>query len=260
MRASTSIAICVVSLILYSCGNSSKNENTRYDEAIATQQREIAKLEQEKAQQEAEKQPTLPTPVLITVDGFKAVNIGNQVWMVENLNTTVYRNGESVPYLESTKGNLHQWEKLSNEKKEPTCCSFKNEYGKLYNWYAVNDPRQIAPVGWHIPSIQEWSELVDNLGGPMKAADALKSNYAWKKFLKSDKADNSSLFNALPGGFAEECPHDGVCFTEGIGTFWTSTPAGTEMAKNIVLVSGYATMGVNQEKKDCGMSVRCVKD
>src|SRR4249920_2277186 len=102
------------------------------------------------------------------VDGnlYHTVKIGNQTWMKENLKVKHYRNGESILQKDCT-----HWG--ANE--DPAFCflndNLANEpiYGLLYNWYAVNDSRNIAPVGWHIPSNTEWQNLIDNVGGQQVA-------------------------------------------------------------------------------------------
>ena len=107
--------------------------------------------------------------------GFKTVVIGSQTWMAENLNIEKFRNGDSIPEIKNDK----DWEKAINEKK-PAWCYYNNDpengskYGKLYNWYAVNDKRGLAPEGWHIPSDDEWTGLTDYLGGRYSCGKKLK--------------------------------------------------------------------------------------
>ena len=96
----------------------------------------------------------------------KEIKIGQQVWMVENLNVDKFRNGEIIPEAKTDA----EWKKAA-ENKQAAWCYYNNDssngtkYGKLYNWYAVNDPRGLAPKGWHIPSDKEWTDLTDYLGG-----------------------------------------------------------------------------------------------
>jgi uncharacterized protein (TIGR02145 family) len=94
----------------------------------------------------------------------QTVTIGSQVWMTKNLDVATFRNGDPIPEAKSNE----EWEKAIDEKK-PAWCYYNNDikkgelYGKLYNWYAVNDPRGLAPLGWHIPTINEWTNLNDYL-------------------------------------------------------------------------------------------------
>jgi hypothetical protein len=104
------------------------------------------------------------------------LNIGNQIWMTKNLNVDTFRNGDSIPQAK----NIEQWI-IAAENKLPAWCfyqfdiQFGKKYGKLYNWYAVNDARGLAPKGYHVPSISEWTVLLDFLGGADVAGKSLKS-------------------------------------------------------------------------------------
>ncbi len=107
---------------------------------------------------------------------IKSVQIGTQTWMVENLNVSTFRNGDSIPQAK----NQNEWSKAA-ERMQPVWCYYDNnpkngeKYGKLYNWYAVNDPRGLAPAGWHVPGDEEWAKLIDFLGGDSDAEEKLKS-------------------------------------------------------------------------------------
>ena len=94
----------------------------------------------------------------------QTVTIGTQVWMTKNLDVATFRNGDPIPEAKSNE----EWEK-AGENKQPAWCYYDNDpangakYGKLYNWYAVNDPRGLAPEGWHVPSIDEWDECLNQI-------------------------------------------------------------------------------------------------
>jgi uncharacterized protein (TIGR02145 family) len=126
---------------------------------------------------------------------FKIVKIGNQRWMAENLNVSTYRNGDSIPQVK----NGAEWEKL----KTGAWCYYENKtengskYGKLYNWYAVNDARGLAPLGFHIPSDEEWEQLIKNLGSK-EAGAKIKAKKGWKS---NEEATNETGFSGLPGGY-----------------------------------------------------------
>jgi uncharacterized protein (TIGR02145 family) len=91
---------------------------------------------------------------------YKTVIIGSQTWVSENLNVSTFRNGDKIKEAKT----IEEWEKAIIEKK-PAWCYYDNDiekgelYGKLYNWYALNDSRGLAPLGWHIPTIYEWTTL-----------------------------------------------------------------------------------------------------
>jgi uncharacterized protein (TIGR02145 family) len=112
---------------------------------------------------------------------YKTIEIGNQVWMAENLNTNKFLNGDPIPEVKS----IEDWEK-AGENEEPAWCYLENNsyngtlYGKLYNYFAVIDKRGLAPKGWHVPTWNEWNVLLDNLGGYKNAGEKLKNNTGWK--------------------------------------------------------------------------------
>lgn len=158
---------------------------------------------------------------------YKYIKIGNQAWTAENLNVEKFRNGDPIPNAK-TKDQWHE----AGIYKQPAWCYYDNDpvngnkYNKLYNWYAVNDPRGLAPVGYHIPSDAEWTKLTDYLGGDYVTAEKMKSTTGWEGVIKGSQllklhADfritrqgieiqtdlfgtNDSGFSALPGGCCDE--------------------------------------------------------
>jgi len=110
----------------------------------------------------------------------KSVKIDNQVWMAENLNVGNFRNGDPVPEARTEE----EWERAGKEGK-PAWCYYENKiengvlYGKLYNWYAVTDPRGLAPPGWHVPTDAEWRQVTLFLGGEDAAGTKMKSPSGW---------------------------------------------------------------------------------
>jgi len=127
------------------------------------------------------------------------VTIGDQTWMNKNLDVSTFRNGDPIQEV-TTKEELSA---LGN-KSIPAWCYYENDfdygkkYGKLYNWHAVNDPRGLAPKGWHIPSKKEFETLVSFLGGKNKAGKLLKAKGEWGRI---DISSNESSFGALPSGY-----------------------------------------------------------
>ncbi len=187
---------------------------------------------------------------------FKTIKIGSQVWMTDNLNVSTFRNGDIINEAKSEK----EWEAASNNK-QPAWCYYDNDpkngakYGKLYNWYAVNDSRGLAPKGFHIPSNAEWDQLSDYLGVYEKAGTKMKSNSDWNN---NGNGTNESGFSGLPGGF---------CF--GYGTFtsignrgiwWSSSEAGTNDAWVRELVFCYGFFEEISHGNGFGLSVRCLRD
>jgi uncharacterized protein (TIGR02145 family) len=186
----------------------------------------------------------------------KEVKIGTQVWMVENLNVEKFRNGDSIPEAKTDE----EWEKSGDEKK-PVWCYYDNDpkngdkYGKLYNWYAVNDPRGLAPKGWHVPSDEEWTLLADYLGGKEQAGDKIKSKTGWNK---DGNGTNSSGFSGLPSGF-----RNSIGMFDYIGEhgyWWSSTEANTANAWNRSPRYNTGFFSKNFNYKSNGFSVRCLRD
>jgi len=200
---------------------------------------------------------------------FKTVKIGRQVWMAENLNVSTFRNGDIIPEAETNE----QWMK-AGDKKEAAWCYYENDksngpkYGKLYNWYAVNDPRVLSPEGWHISDQEEWKSLVDHLGGEEVAGGKLKETGMANWHSPNKGASNESEFSALPGGFRlADNGVPGFPMVAGefglIGdgaTFWTATSYHIETAVIWLMDSGYSYVHADTGYKRYGYSVRCVKD
>jgi len=186
----------------------------------------------------------------------KEVTIGKQVWMTENLNVDKFRNGEVIPEAKT----VGEW-KAHSDAEEAAWCYYDNnpanaeKYGKLYNWYAVNDPRGLAPKGWHVPTDEEWTQLTDYLGGVEKAGAKMKSKNGWND---NGNGTNSSGFSGLPGGY---CSNIGTFDGSGeSGGWWSSTEdsAGNAWSRYMVnYVGGVARYG---SYKGGGFYVRCLKD
>ena len=191
---------------------------------------------------------------------FKEVKIGNQIWMSENLNVDKFRNGDPIPEAKTPE----DWGKAGDEQ-QPVWCYYDNDpsngkiYGKLYNWYAVNDPRGLAPEGWHIPSEKEFQELISFLG-TSNAGEKMKSTDYW--IPPHDIATNESGFTALPGGFRDSQIYD----SKGYYGFWWSSSneyqsAGYFKGQSWSLHMGYTkSVNINSTPNHYGMSVRCIKD
>ncbi len=195
-----------------------------------------------------------------------------QVWMKENLDVTRYRNGDKIVHA----GSAEEWQQCNREKKGAWCYYRNDErrggvYGKLYNWYAVNDPRGLAPEGWHVPSDMEWAMLERHLG--MTVMEAYERGYRGKDADVGGKlkhaesrywaypnagASNESGFSAQPGGYRQ---HYGTFLNEWYQAyFWTSTGIGNLSALSRSLFSSNSVVSRYNNSKSCGFSVRCIKD
>ena len=185
---------------------------------------------------------------------YPNVTICNQIWMTRNLDVVTYRNGDTIPQV--TDRTL--WDGLTTG----AWCYYNNDpangavYGKLYNWYAVTDPRGLAPADWHVPSYQEWITLADCLGGAPSAGGKLKATTLWNA--PNTGATNASGFTALPGGFL----YPGGPF-EAIGDqtqWWATTEWTPSLAWNRGIAYNSATLFNVTFSKQGGFYVRCVAD
>jgi len=192
------------------------------------------------------------------IDGniYKIVTIGDQVWMAENLKVIHYRNGDAI----DCKVEVREW-MIS---KTGAFCSYDNDekytptYGLLYNYPALVDDRGIAPSGWHLPTYTEWQTLFDYLGGISIAGGKLKDTSSVYWSWPNSGATGESGFIALPGGYRN---YDGKY--NNIGTysqFWSSTEDNSRQAWRISMNSSGPDGQNYNPYKQCGFSVRCIKD
>ncbi len=208
-------------------------------------------------------------PIIVTPPApIETVTIGNQVWMVKNLSVDRYRNGDPIPQVT----NAVAWGSLTTG----AWCWYNNDsatyaekYGRLYNWYAVNDPRGLAPVGYRVASNADWSKLTKFLsptadttctncfpsstaGGALKDAGIIN----WAS--PNTGGTNVTGFTALPGGDRNSA---GVFnYVRNYGSFWTSTSFQPSTALFRYLFSGSASIANNFDDKRVGYSVRCIKE
>ena len=190
---------------------------------------------------------------------YTLAKLGPQTWTAGNLRVTHFRNGDVIPEAKTDE----EWAAAASEGK-PAWCYYENDtanlrkYGLLYNWYAINDPRGLAPEGWHIPVNRDWSTMVKNLLGLDVAATKLKSTEGWKRSSGTDKIG----FRALPGGSRGT---DGKFMNIGvIGQWWSnSVPVSVKPSDKIFtfwLSDHIATVRYYEVDKGSGFSVRCIKD
>lgn len=197
------------------------------------------------------------TETVTDIDGnvYHTVAIGTQVWMVENLKTTKYRDGTAIPNVTENMA----WRDLTTG----AYCNFKNDtskvnaYGCLYNWYAVSNTLKIAPAGWHVPTIAEWNTLVKYLSGKDHAGSKLKETGTTHWLGPNDDATNSSGFSALPGGYRYL---DGSHYIGSYGYWWSSTEFSATNAWNMNMYYDKGIAGNFNYRKNYGFSVRCLKD
>jgi uncharacterized protein (TIGR02145 family) len=190
------------------------------------------------------------------VGGLKAVTIGSQTWTAENLNVATFRNGDAIMETKTQE----EWVK-AGESSQPAWCYFNNDpangakYGKLYNWYAVADPRGLAPEGWHTPSDDEWTQLSNAIGGDIKAGTILKSKTGWKG---NRNGTDQVGFNVVgAGGRGGTSTFNGET---SVAVFWSTTSKSRSIAWYRVIHATKTGMYREMDDKMSGFSVRCVKD
>jgi len=221
------------------------------------------------------KKPILDTQTITDIDGnvYTIISIGDQFWMAENLRTTRYRNGDIIPNITDNQ----EWQSLTtgawviydNDHSQDTT------YGKLYNWYAVDDERGLCPEGWHVPSDEEWKKFELYLGMPKQSIDEegfRGSNEGGK--IKSTRtvpdphprwntpnlaATNETGFSAVPGGYRNV--HG---YYDGKGSyayFWPSLPGISKIFSwNRELASNESGISRGRFDKRSGFSVRCIRN
>jgi uncharacterized protein (TIGR02145 family) len=235
----------------------------------------------------------LITVLFIQMTNAQTVTIGTQVWTTKNLNVTTFRNGDPIPQAKTDA----EW-KAAGENKKPAWCYYDNnaangaKYGILYNWYAVNDPRGLAPVGFHIPTDSEWDALVTFLGGEDVAGKKMKSTSGWESYggyktcpncmnwnaeyrrkvachtckdtrkvpapKTPGNGSNSSGLAVLPGGSRSRGPS--FASVGKTGCWWSSSEDDTSSAWYRYLNHYHGDVGRDNGGKEGGLSVRCLRD
>jgi TonB family protein len=210
---------------------------------------------------------------VILVDGYSAVQIGNQQWMTQNLNVSRFRNGDIIKEARTEE----EWN-LALIRKEPAWCYYDNDpkkgevYGKLYNYYAVIDSRGIAPLNWRVPSPSDFDYLINSLGGIKEAGKKLKSKISWKEdtFFSTGNGTNESGMDVKAGGSCTGYVREGSGYINGYGnegissSFWCSNGgelyigSGPQKDEGIVVIKRYEEK--YSENLNQGISIRCVRD
>ena len=194
---------------------------------------------------------------------YKTVVIGTQTWMSENLNVSTFRNGDPIPQAKSEL----EWEN-AGKNKQPAWCyiDFDESYGdegKLYNWYAVNDIRVIAPLEWRIPSENDYVILIDFLDGPDAAGKYMKSKNSWSTNIFTDEDENGTNESGFDAKASGHCREDGTFHFYGIqGGWWCNTKNGDlEIIKILQIMYNVGIedhLDFGGPKKECGYFIRCL--
>ncbi len=190
------------------------------------------------------------------------VTIGKQTWMKKNLDVSKFRNGDIIPEIKS----LDEWIAADLENK-PAWCYYDNDpanglkYGKLYNWAAVIDQRDLAPEGWHVPSAEEWINLQDYLGGEKTSGIKMKSTSGWMdNDGKNGNGTNTSGFTGLPGGCRDGSRFGDFNGINNNGMWWSATENPPIYAWDFSIYYHSDISSIYYHNKKTGRYVRCVKD
>ncbi len=214
-------------------------------------------------------------PNVTDVDGnvYNTVLIGSQCWMAENLKTTTYNNNLPIPnvtetgdWLSLTTG-AYVWQ--SND------ISWKDLYGALYNWWAIDNPAGLCPTGWHVPEDDEWTVLTDFIGGmgsphgnELKSCrqvnsplggDCLTTEHPRWNYADTHYGTNDYFFSVFPGGF-RSIFGGGFWDIGDTGNWWTSTESSTDEAVRRAIGDEWGGVYEYNSDKRYGFSVRCIKD
>ena len=186
-------------------------------------------------------------------------------WAFENFDGTTFRNGDAIPEVQDP----IEWSALTT----PAWCYYGNDplngqiYGKLYNWYAVNDPRGLAPIGWRVPTNNDWTTLINCLGGQsiaggkMKSTGSLENNDGlWNS--PNTGATNESGFSGFPGGLRIPTIFGDFSYINSFGYWWSSTESNLNSfdAWYIELTYTDDILQIFPQSKYAGFSVRLIKD
>jgi uncharacterized protein (TIGR02145 family) len=186
-------------------------------------------------------------------NSYRKLRIGKQMWMAENLRVSHFRNGDEIQFA----GTNEEWVNYGKQRKPAWCYPDGNEknadkQGLLYNWYVVTDPRGIAPKGWHVTTDDEWTAMINLLGGGVKAAMILRIDN------RLDKEDKGASFNGLPSGCRNR---SGALYGSGsFGYWWSSSPYDSASAWLRVLNYPKCDINFMTYENIYGASVRCIKD
>jgi uncharacterized protein (TIGR02145 family) len=259
------ITVTGVFMLLFSFGNISAQTTTKSTQTQTKTTQTTTKSTQTKTKstqttkKSTQTKPKSTQPVTKTAPVPKPkdtsiLTIGAQNWSVANLSVNTFRNGDSIPEARTNE----EWVK-AGESGKPAWCYYNNDpkhgqkYGKLYNWFAVNDPRELAPAGWTLASDEDWAKLTNFLGGQKTAGTKMKTVSGWGE---GDSGTNESGFAALPAGYRVE---NGTFMNLGsIATWWSTTESKTfEAIDHYITQSG--SLARSSTPKQRGQSVRCLK-
>jgi uncharacterized protein (TIGR02145 family) len=189
---------------------------------------------------------------------YNTITIGTQTWMAENLRTTKYQNGDAIPELTDNTSWVNSTSGAYCNYGNTTGFDTIATYGRLYNGYVISDSRSIAPEGWHVPSNDEWTTLINYLGGDTVAGSKLKEINTTHWESPNEGTTNESGFTALPAGYRSI---DGEFLSMSYySQWWSSSVTDAANAKLRSMVYFSNDIGSGEVSMKYGFSIRCIKD
>lgn len=212
---------------------------------------------------------TCGSPVSYQGYDYATTLIDGQCWFAENLRCENYLNGDAIPGGLADGDWQYTFSGATAVYGENVDCNHYapdlnacdpmaslEAYGRLYNWYAVDDSRGICPTGWHVPTASEWVVLSDELGGDALAGVEMKAESGWSG---GGVGTNSSGFFGLPGGYRSNVSGS-FDYAGRNGSWWSSTSNSMLLAGDRTLYYANDDFFVNSFNKNVGFSVRCLRD
>jgi uncharacterized protein (TIGR02145 family) len=184
---------------------------------------------------------------MATNQKLSEVKIKKRTWAKENLRVTSFRNGDAIQEAKTDK----EW-KEAHKKKKPAFCYFRNDTTKdvLYNWWAIEDERGLAPEGWKVPDENDFYELVKDLGGDEKAFHSLKAKSDWEE---GCAGNGKAKFDAISTGCRDK---DGTFAGDGNAYFWSASEGELVLTREFAAFDPPYRYSLDEEN---GLAVRCVR-
>lgn len=185
---------------------------------------------------------------------YDTCQIGEQTWMAQNLNEPHFKNGDPIPQAKTPE----EWKKAGNSGK-PAWCYYNNDsklgakFGKLYNWYAVNDPRGLAPKGWRLPADKDWISLYQFVS--KQDYDALALEH--KAFVGNYPDADALHFHAFGSGYRKESAN--FSNMGKFASYWSKDTIDSYSANALHLNNKVFTIQMGKYYRSGGFSVRCLK-
>ena len=238
--------------------DSLKIANKKYEDSVRLSKQRIADSIARIQKNKKTNLQIIRSENITDIDGFqyKTVRMGTQTWMAENLNVTRFRNGDPIMEAQT----MDEWRE-ADMAGIPAWCYFNGDaenapvFGKLYNWYAIRDPRGLAPAKWHIPNLEEWTRMFTFIGGNQKAGTILKDTTGWHE---KGNGTNLTGFSARPSGSRDFSSNfKGI---QRFGYWWINEEHGAETAWGIDMGFSYGNINIFAFRKGNGFAIRCVRD